>query len=99
MRRHVPAVVTFFAGLAAGLSVAIPRPSRTEAAPPPAYAEEIMISRLEPPQAEVLVLRPYAVTVDGRTENIGARPPEPARWLVSYGSGHVTIACELVGRR
>lgn len=98
MRRHAPAAIMFLVGLLTGLLVTARRPP--PAPPPPvSFADDFSVSRMGPPNAEVLVMRPYAVTIDGRTEFAGGHPPEQTRWVVRFGSGRVAIACELVERR
>lgn len=101
MRRPALAAVTFFVGLAVGLaagrSAAPPREPR--AAPPVVLAETISLHRTAPPHVEMIVLRPYAVTADGRTEFVGEPAPDEARWVVSFGEGRVHVACEQVARR
>ncbi|AWM40345.1 hypothetical protein C1280_27310 [Gemmata obscuriglobus] len=91
-------MLMFACGLAVGL-VARGRPARPAPELPPIdFTGPVTVSRLHPPGPEVIKLRPYAVTVDGRncTREPGGVPDEP--WLIHLDGGRMQLSCALEER-
>ena len=60
----------------------------------------ITIRKADQPDTNVLILRPYGGTLDGRPlldQKPGSLPPEEGRWTIVMDGGRVFIAAERIG--